>query len=436
MVHLLFKHKVDPYKNNGQYNYRNNGKNPLLLCKTREIAEIFIDNKVSAHDDTYPNVLWRILGDEYSSDLMKCYLEKGIDSTKVYNHPNTSYHPKVPENICLLHEIASGDGKDELKNSDQLLEKAKFLLDAMPKDMVNALSLKRTPIDIAQMKCSKRRKEKSPYVNFYERLVCLYREYGGLSSFALNKKLAAHVEEHNQNHPLLSILFKEDFKENMYSIFSCCQVHGDNQQESLKKSIKNYMRLRGVCKGFNELLTEQVIGDQCKDYTQDDKNKVLETVLKSWTSYKTKRLAALTLVYAGADPNIKIGWSCKSEYLLGEAVDNNDEQMVEALFKHKVHVNVISHALYKTKEMARMFINNGVDVHVPVDGYPNVLWHVVHDDYSSDLMKFYLEQGVDPKKLSDYDYYGSKQDLLCYFTDSNSKRYYSQGDDQIKKLNF
>ena len=431
MVKILFKHKVDPYKNNdtgyGSYG-ESSKKSPLLMCKTREIAQIFLDNKVTVSDDTYPNVLWCILGDKYPADLMSCYLENGLDATELH-------HDRYEKNktMSLLHHIASHHDQHELKNSNQLLEKAQFLLDALPKEMVNSLYKKKTPIDIAQNNSTRERTKKGPLVEFYEKLICLYRQYGGLSGFALSKKSAVQAKQHNCAQPLVHIMSQA----NIYPIFSFCQEHEQNQAESLTKSIKSFMQLRTTCKQLNESLTAEVIGNLCKDYTQDDKNKALEKVGSSlglgWHNIKHKQFSALILVCAGADPNIKVSGYCKDSCLLGYAVDENDQQMVAALFKHKVHLNVTNPALYKTKEIAQLFIDNGVDVKVPVDDFPNVLWHVVGERYPADLLEFYLEKGVDPRQLSSYDYYGSKQDLLCYLTDGERDSHGDYGRDKIKK---
>lgn len=189
MLKTLFKHNVDPHKNGREYGFYS----PILVCKTRRMAEIFIDNNVELNDSMYPNVVWRMLGDDYSSDVFSCCAEK-VDLTQIYNHKEYPYYstyyscPPI-KNINLLHEITSCNGKATQTNSTQLLEKTKFLLEAMPKDMVNALCLNRTPIDIAQQNSIKEQKKNGPLVAVYEKLICLYREYGGLTAEELQQQV-------------------------------------------------------------------------------------------------------------------------------------------------------------------------------------------------------------------------------------------------------
>lgn len=414
MVTTLFKHQVDPYKKHTEYYKAPSKKSPLLACKTREIAQIFFDNKISVSDEKYPNVLWCILGDEYPADLVQCYLENGIDATELFLD---KYDEK--KSSSLLHHIASNYTVRGVKNSKQLLEKVKFLLDAMPKNMVNLLRGEKTPIDIAQNSYSEEFGRKDSLVEFYEKLVCLYREYGGLSGFALHKKLAAEMQEYNYAQPLVRTLYQE----NIYSIFSFSQEYGQDQAEVLIKNIKSFMHARCVCKQLKELLTSEVIGDLCKDYTQDDKNKALEKVVKKLNGFHDRRTEntryqILALVCAAADPNIKFFQLHAQECLLKYAVDRNDTQMVEILFAHNVDLKGTDLGWYKTKKIAELFIDYGVDVHAPVGDYPNVLWCVVDDIYPVELLKLYLERGVNPRQVSHHNYYGVKQDLLCYMTDN------------------
>jgi len=219
---------------------------------------------------------------------------------------------------------------------------------------------------------------------------------------------------------------------NVLSVHSMENLDNDDKQEQehtqsadqdqvqlIEERIKSFMRLRSVCKEYNALLTCEMVGDLCQHYAQCDKDTVLKNLIEFKTEilenvshdaktteeyiknhYAAIRLPALILICAGADPATKFGHG----NLLGTAAHFNDVHMVKKLFEHKADPNMKMFDypycsdpilfVITTKEMAQLFIDNGVNLHVSRYGYPSVLWWVLKDELPAELMALYLEKGV------------------------------------------
>ena len=162
MVTTLFKHGADPNKEGLL--------RPIFFyAKNVEMAKIFIDNKVNIHAkgiSNIPSVLWHIIDKGYPSELMNFYLTHNVDTTVLNLHE-----------CSLLHKIANpfSANPSYVMNTDNFLNQAKLLLNAMP-EMVNQLNFKkRTPLDVA-LKNSEKRK-----LSVLQTLIKLFKEHGCLT---------------------------------------------------------------------------------------------------------------------------------------------------------------------------------------------------------------------------------------------------------------
>jgi hypothetical protein len=177
-------------------------------------------------------------------------------------------------------------------------------------------------------------------------------------------------------------------------IFSYCR-----ENRSLEESIKHFMRLRTVCKKLKQVITCKLIGELHKNYMQFHKDLTLNKVY----SINRMRFYTLLLIHAGADVTLK------DNYLLKKAMSENNPEFVKMLLDHNADpymmINktnpIFSHA--RTKKIAKVFMNNNVDVHKTWKSHGsihNVLWHITTDEwfkYPSNLMGLYLTRGVNAK---------------------------------------
>jgi len=87
-----------------------------------------------------------------------------------------------------------------------------------------------------------------------------------------------------------------------------CLGQAVDQVESLKISIKTFIRLKNTCKYFTALLTPETIGDLCKNYTKGEKDRLFQILTKAsiafWSDYATRRLPVLILRCAGVSAKI------------------------------------------------------------------------------------------------------------------------------------
>ncbi len=149
----------------------------------------------------------------------------------------------------------------------------------------------------------------------------------------------------------------------------------------------------------------------CLDYfvsDHSDKDEALRNLMKTMNSlhdYETKRLPALMLICAGADPNTEVYYIP----LLERAVDYNDTLMAKVLFKHHADPNVKTSLgpiffYTKTVKIAQLFLaQENFNVHATEHGATNVLWHITEEEYPSELMALYLQHGVNAKNLKPWD---------------------------------
>ena len=237
---------------------------------------------------------------------------------------------------------------------------------------------------------------------------------------------ALEAEKYNQHNPLL-------IQELLDQIFPSCLADDDDHAKSLENSIKNYMKLRRVCKRFNTVLTFEVIGNFCHNYTPQIKSQTFRKLIKpTYGPYDTiKHLPALIVLCAGIDINPQT----ELNSLLLDAVRANDIHVATTLFKHHANPNAQNDSCpvffqAKTVEIAQIFICNKVDVHM-ISSWPmtNVLWEITKNEYPSELLELYLAHQVDAKKLRPFD----DACVLHAFADQILSKIIKNIDDFLKK---
>jgi hypothetical protein len=215
---------------------------------------------------------------------------------------------------------------------------------------------------------------------------------------------AWQAEAYNENDCLFLTMLPN---EKLIDIFSHCYANDADHVHSLENSITNFMKISMVCKKFNSFLPFKIIGSFCKHYTDKDKNQAFQNMMYKvrFIYHYSDRLPALILVCAGADPNIKNRQGC---CLLAMAVIENDTQVIATLLKHHANPNIkwLDDPVFfyvKTVKIAQMFIDKGIDVHTSVTfmgaKWYNVLYHMMGDSYSSDLLELYLKHEVNARIL-------------------------------------
>lgn len=229
---------------------------------------------------------------------------------------------------------------------------------------------------------------------------------------------ALDAELYNLKNPLLSMIPIAFDCDVMVQILLCCYPNNTAHITNIKKRIKakcflieniikNAMQLRSTCKDLNKLITLQRIGNMCSHYDPLYKDKVLFDIAKSMHAhnYETKRVPALILIYADANPLIQAE-GC-DDILLQNAVLHDDEQMIKVLFKNKANANARCHGeplFYhvKTVKIAQIFVTRNCEIHTQYNEFcPNVLWRVLHKNYPSELLSFYLMYEIDAKTTLD-----------------------------------
>ena len=196
------------------------------------------------------------------------------------------------------------------------------------------------------------------------------------------------LEAYNHNQPLV--------------LFFYCFAQNIDQVCTLKESVKAFMRLSAVCKNF---LTPERCGNFCKNYAWHEKHKILFNLYRGMDdmdelTYQSVRIPALILIYAGADANTMIGQS----YLLTQAAFLGDVSMTEVLLKHDAHPDSGERAypiffFIRNIEILKLFSNYNANLKRTPQKVPtNVLWEVIRPFYPSELIKFYLAQGINPEQ--------------------------------------
>jgi len=216
---------------------------------------------------------------------------------------------------------------------------------------------------------------------------------------AIRKALDA--QGYNQHNPLIKLP-----NDTLKQIISYCQPTKCDSAKTLKKSIKNFIPLKFICKRFNKLLTYKTIGEFYKSYDLAIKNEVFKETLKYlffW--YKIpNRLPILIINYAGADAHIEN--NDHTSNLLHNAVHFDDAHVLTVLLNHQANPNAKTTDLVpvffyaKTIKIAQMLIHHGVNIHAKEDkSKTNVLWKTVTYEYPSKLMAFYLQHKVNAKEV-------------------------------------
>lgn len=243
--------------------------------------------------------------------------------------------------------------------------------------------------------------------------------------FLMRDYYAAQAQQawvHNLNNQLLHLPHNT-----LQQILSYCLAQDDNQTKALRNSIKFFMQLSTTCYKLRWLVTHQTIGNLCKDYKSRAKTKNLKKVVQSMDkhTYHTKRLPALILICSGVFE--------KTEYdvywLLEQVLANNDVELVATLFKHNAidqnrKTIPFGHPILfcaTTKKIAQMFIAHGADIHAINNEGKNILWIIAYNDpYPSKLLHFYLQQGVNARRLNHF--FGSClfHELARTFSDKNT----------------
>ncbi len=179
-------------------------------------------------------------------------------------------------------------------------------------------------------------------------------------------------------------------------LFTITYEDKDAIVDSLKKSIKNCMKLSTMCKKFNTLLSPKTIGNFQKNYAFDTKNSLAK--LLKYPSHHTYDLPILILVYAGA----------KYKSLLPKAILHEHVKLITVLLENKVdpnrdYCNQPAFFYADTKEVAEILVNGGANINAKATkwpaGQPNVLWSIVADQKKSELIQFYLDRGIDAHVL-------------------------------------
>lgn len=213
---------------------------------------------------------------------------------------------------------------------------------------------------------------------------------------------------HNWQNAFLRTLVSFPVADAIHHILLYCQSQHDNQSKALENDIKTCMALSITCKHLHALFDAQRIGTICQWYHPECKDKVLHDIVKSMYAhnYQTKRLPLLIVIHAGAK-NMCIKTSCCEDEILDNAVLHNDAEMIELLFEHGANPNAkynLRPLFYYagTVEIAEMFFKNGCKICTKCNKLcPNVLWNVIRKKYPSELMAFYIEHGVNAKKILD-----------------------------------
>ncbi len=132
MVTMCFKHNGDPNIKVKRAGTKLTGTPILFYVKTKELAQLFIDNGADTH-----NVLRYIIDkDEYSTDLIELYLKYGI-----------AEQLNPDDGSCILHCFC--DRFTTNMNFGDYMRRGELLLNAIP-HMINACNNRRqTPLDVA-----------------------------------------------------------------------------------------------------------------------------------------------------------------------------------------------------------------------------------------------------------------------------------------------
>lgn len=214
---------------------------------------------------------------------------------------------------------------------------------------------------------------------------------------------ASRAEKYNKKNPLLLM------PDILSNILLCCHIHDTNEAKALAQSIKFFIRLSCTCKSLNAFLNLETIGNLCKNYAPDTKNLILQKLIQRMAFFGNQSLSAgciynapiLIIIHALEKTDQKEQISS----LLGQVIYQNNLPMLKKLYVYKVNLNItVSKTNFYAKplffyantiDMVQLFINDHVNLQAVDECDKNVLWHVVENNYPSELIWFYLKQGVD-----------------------------------------
>jgi hypothetical protein len=200
-----------------------------------------------------------------------------------------------------------------------------------------------------------------------------------------------------------------------YNFIAYYYIENSNPTYRLLDSIKNFLTLSRVSKHFNMVLTLRTIGTFFKYYTVIDKNETLNyiTLFNHKEQYALNRLMMSILIYAGADITKKISFPSHeiTQSPLVTAIAHNDARLVRLVLKHKANPNeMVLHqpTLFyaRTPKIAQMLLCSGADLRAINASGNNILWHIVSNagiSLSATLLPFYIEKGIDIKKIREKD---------------------------------
>ncbi len=414
LVKIFLKHNVDPNK----YTIFD----PIFFnARSAEIAQIFIDKgaRLNTTDEFFnTNVLRMAVQSWCSSEVLALYLKHTVNPRLI-----------SPKNNCLLHHLVFYNSALSARGLDEFIKKSEILFEAIP-DMINTLNgNNQTPLDDLKSNLKiYERKRKHPD-NPLRKAIALFRKYGCKTAQELTMQDQVQHEQLAQADEHDWIWSDDVVNIGLQIVFMYCHEQEDDSVKLIENNVKKFLRLSATCKRFKKRLTFETIGSYCRDYPSVDKNKILKNLANSlsYNNYHIKRLPILLFLCAHTDA-ICLKDKQFGNFISSQGVFYDDVSLVETFFKHGVAPHVIGsrHPIifYVTsKDMAQLFIDNGVNIHA-IEGHyslcrsdskgnfctctkhekledssPNVLWRVLDSCSSADLLALYLKHNVDARLL-------------------------------------
>lgn len=201
------------------------------------------------------------------------------------------------------------------------------------------------------------------------------------------------------------------------------QVLSINSNDFLVKAVQTIPDLQLSCKQFYSIkLSFQYIGENIlHHYPQNEKDSLFQKCFKTNGITNMTPLKTI-LLYAGLEERA-VDHCILSE--LQYATEKDDLEMIATCLKYNCNTAALSsHVppffLAKSCQAAQLFINRGTDLSTSTDMYPNVLWYVLDKENSLELLRLYLQHGIDPKKINP-----STGDCLLHNLDIASAHYFA-----------
>ncbi len=193
---------------------------------------------------------------------------------------------------------------------------------------------------------------------------------------------------------LLTSLSLQSMENNDYSLiqlprelFAHCLSPEENQVISLVNSIKNFVTLRTTCTYFNTLLTPEIISDFCKNYAP-----VIKEIVWRNERYRLPHRPMWPILLC---TDVK-----KADKFLEIAVKTNYSKLVELAFKYNANPDAVDKHdkiplifFVKTVEIAKMFIDRNVNLHVTKKG-KDIISCTMEETYPVELFALYLSYPV------------------------------------------